>query len=293
MNNVSQANFLLIDGVLRPGAIARLYQRGESLDIVPLYMGTRWAGLHDLGPILVSPQGPSSLLDETRANAARQADACLLSSSAPINAVAHHLRRFLAPADVLGGVGLLRFADPLVARYWLGSYRDAHLDAILGPIDAWHAPEIPHAWEPAQPLRWCSSVRTAPAPEWVDTHAQLGDLQLNALDQAARWRFMEQLHSGLEQRHPHALARINNSQLSQWFDERFDEARAWGLASDRSLAIWVEYSLRWGDGFTQRPDGPYQQWLARSPDALTLAPELRLQQMDEACVDIELNKEVS
>lgn len=291
MNSVAQANFLLIDGVLRPDAIARLYQRGEPLDIVPLYSGTRWSKLHDLGPILVSLQGPSSVLDETRENAARQADACLLSSSALINVVAQHLRRLIAPADALGGKGLLRFADPVVARYWLGSYRDTHLDAILGPIDAWHVPETLHTWEPAHSSGWRSSVRTGPAPEWVDTNAQLGDLQLNALDQAARWRFMQRLHSSLEQRHPQALARIDNSQLSQWFDERLDEARAWGLASERSFAIWVEYSLRWGIGFTQHADGPYQQWLARTPEAFKLAPELRIQQMDTDCPDIELNKE--
>jgi hypothetical protein len=32
--------------------------------------------------------------------------------------------------------------------------------------------------------------------------------------------------------------------------------------------------------------------LARTPDAYRLAPEIRIQQMDNDCLDIEINKEV-
>lgn len=292
MKSSSQANLLLIDGVLRPDAIASLYQRGEPLEIQPLYIGTRWQELHDLGPILVSIQGSSNLIGETYQSALHQADACLMSSSAQINVVANHLRRLIAPPDVLGGKGLLRYADPLVARYWLGSYQSKHLDAILGPIDAWHVPKSEHSWEVVKRPEWQSFHRESPPLEWVDAYAQLGEVQLNALDQAARWRLKERLHLSLEQNHPEALTLIPKSQMTQWFDDRLDEAKAWGLASERSLAIWVEYSLRWGAGFTQRPDEPYQNWLARTPNALKLAPELRIQKMDDDCLDIEMNKEV-
>lgn len=285
MNNVSQANFLLIDGVLRPNAIVSLYQSGEPLEIEPLYSGTRWSELRDLGPILVSLKGSTNLPGETYQNT------CLMRSPAPINIVANHLRRFIAPSDVRGGKSLLRFADPLVAGYWLGSHQGEHRDAVLGPIDAWHVPERLHAWELAQPSQWRSFCRTTPAPDWVDTYAQLGEVQLDALEQAARWRFVEQLHYHFEQNQPQLLARIDKNQLTQWFDVRLAEAHTWGLVSDRSRAIWVEYSLRWGDGFTEYPDGPYQRWLARTPDAFKLAPELRIQQMDSACLHIEPNKD--
>jgi hypothetical protein len=292
VKQVSQANFLLIDGVLRPGANASLYQRDESLEIQPLYIGTRWQALHDLGPILVSVRGSSNLIRETYENTVQQLDACLLNSRAPINIVADHLRRFIAPPDILGGNGLLRYADPLVARYWLGSYQPTHLDAILGPIEAWHVPKSPHSWDSAKSPDWQSFLRESTAPEWLDGYAQLGERQLNALDQAARWRLMERLHLSAEQSHPALIALINKSQLTQWFDQRLDEAKAWGLASERSLAIWIEYSLRWGAGFTQRPNEPYQNWLAHTPNACNLAPELRIQQMDDDCLHIEMNKEV-
>ncbi|MCF5602739.1 DUF4123 domain-containing protein, partial [Pseudomonas syringae] len=37
------ANYLLIDGVLRPDAIKQVYQRAEPMEIMPLYLGTRWS----------------------------------------------------------------------------------------------------------------------------------------------------------------------------------------------------------------------------------------------------------
>ncbi|MGY2258843.1 DUF4123 domain-containing protein [Pseudomonas sp. SDO55104_S430] len=286
VNRVSQANYLLIDGVLRPDALARLYQRGEPLEIVPLYLGTRWSELQDLGPILVSLQGPSTLIGEEY----QQADASLLSSRAPLQVVADHLRRFIAPPDVLGGSGLLRFADPLVARHWLESYQGTHLDGILGPIEAWHVPEGQHSWESAPQSVWRSFLRAGPAPDGVNT--LLGEGQLKALNRAGRWQLSERLNHSLEQREPLLLAELDESTRTQWFDQRLDEAEAWGLSSECSLAIWVEYSVRWGIGFAFQSDGPYQRWLLHNPDALQLAPELRIQRMDNDCLPTENHKDM-
>lgn len=292
MNTTPQANFLLIDGVLRPDAIARLYLQDEPLDIAPLYLGTRWSDLHDLGPILVGVQAGSRLLGKILKQTIAPPDTCLLYSRAPLNAVANHLRRFLAPPDALGSSGLLRFADPLVARHWLGSYQGAHLDGVLGPIETWHVPDLRHRWEPVAPGAWQRFVRAALPLEGGETPVHLGDRQLAALEHAARWRFTERLYDSFVQSHAEHLGRIDHRQLARWFDACLDEAHAWGLVSERSLAVWVEHSLRWGAGFIGRADGPYQQWLARTPDALKLPPERRLQQMDNACLVVEMNKEV-
>ncbi len=291
MSSSSSANYLLVDGVLRPDALTALTQLDASLEIEPLYLGTPWAELRDLGPILVAINNSPNLIDETLRSKSWQSDATLLESDASFSEVAEHLRRFIAPPDVLGGNGLLRFADPLITRYWLDSYQDAQLDAVLGPINSWYVPENPHSWELSQVPVWRNFFRVTAHAEWIDVLGKLGEEQLTALEQAGRWRFMEQLYQSFEQSHPQHLARIGEKHLSQWFNDRLNQAQDWGLSSERSLAIWVEYSLRWGDDFTSRPDDPYQQWLARTPDAHRLAPEIRIQQMDDGCLDIELNKE--
>lgn len=292
MSTLSHANYLLIDGVLRANAIADLHQLGEPLEIHPLYLSTRWAELNQLGPLLVSLPRSSTLIDSTLQRQAGHADASLFYSPEPISTVADHLRRFIAPTDVHGGKGLLRFADPLVTRYWLGSYSDKPLDGVLGPIETWFTPEFAHAWERTGPLEWRSFSRTAPALEWHESYAGLGEAQLAALTQAARWRFVERLHRSFAQSQAEHLARINKNQLSQWYEERLNDAQAWGLISERSLAIWIEYSLRWGTEFAVAPSTPYQQWLSQTPAFAKLAPEMRIQQMDNDCWNLNLNKDV-
>lgn len=292
MTTAPHANYLLIDGALRADALASLYALAEPVEIEPLYLGTRWTELKHLGPLLVAVAGSSHLIGETWQPAGRRADASLLYSPAPLQAVADHLRRFIAPADALGNTGLLRLADPLVARYWLGSYQDAQRDAVLGPIQAWYLPATPHAWVLDESPAWLTFTRSAAPPEWVDEHARFADAQMQALDQAAHWRFKERLHQRLQHSHPQQLARIDNARLSHWLDERVEQAQAWGLVSQRSLAIWVEHSLRWGEGFTQDLQSPYQRWLARTPSALKLAPELHIQQMDSDCLHFDATKDV-
>lgn len=97
--------------------LVSIYSPVEPLDIEPLYRGARWTQLSELGPLLVAIQGSPRLIHDTWQGAARRADASLLDSPAPMISVAEHLRRFIAPSDVLGSKGLLRFADPLVTRY--------------------------------------------------------------------------------------------------------------------------------------------------------------------------------
>lgn len=38
-------DFLLVDGVLRQDALQWLYGAGDSIDVIPLYNGTRWDGV--------------------------------------------------------------------------------------------------------------------------------------------------------------------------------------------------------------------------------------------------------
>lgn len=291
MDHTLQANFLLLDGVLWPNAIARLQQGGEPLHIEPLYSGTRWKALQDVGPILVSLQSSSNPAGEAYQKLAQLADASLLYSPASIETVADHLRRFIAPPDALGATSLLRFADPLVAGHWLSSYRGMHLDAVLGPIEAWHVPNHSHTWAPGEPSPWQRFSRAGAALQWAEDNAKLGQAQLKALEQAARWQFIEQLYRDLQHNLPEHLVRIDNTVLTQWFHDRLDEGQAWGLVSERSFVIWIEYSLRWGDGFVLSPSGPYQRWLACTPDALTQAPELRIQRMDAECSRIVMTEE--
>lgn len=201
MNHPAQANYLLMDGTLRPNALAELYQRHEPFEIDALYLGTRWKDLHDLGPILIKPDSHSSLLSEWLEEPSLRTDSTLIYSRAGIGHVAAHLRRFISPPDCLGGGGLLRFADPLVAHFWLSSYPTGS-GLHLGLIEHWWVGMPRHIWEPPRQPQWHTFSGQDLGASWDERHALLGEDQLSALDLAQRWRFTGRVYNWLNERNP-------------------------------------------------------------------------------------------
>lgn len=280
------ANFLLIDGALCPSGIRGVCQSLERLHIEPLYGGTRWQALSDSGPILVAFPVESSLIVDLFRNTAQTDSASLMYSLAPVEAVARHLRSFIEPMDTLGVGGLLRFADPLVAIHWLASYERKRMDALLGPIDAWHVIEPHHTWEAESSRQWRSFRRVGQPVALLKTREVLAEAQLKALDKAARWRLKERLYINLKQNHADLLMLFKSASIEQWLEDRLGEAQQWGLFSERSAAIWVEYSLRWGGNVPLHESRHYQQWQASVPRAVHDSAEVLIQQMDDDCVRV-------
>lgn len=284
--------YMLIDGVMMPGAYTTVLHSSGISDLLALYADTPLAEIKNAGPLLVQLSPGCVLLEQMQAFTHQwPARASLLYTTAPTHVLARHLRRFIAPLDVHGGKGLLRFADPLVTRHWLGSYQGASLDALLGPIDAWEVVESPHAWRTDLAHQWRRFERVSVAAQWADSHAVLGLSQLDALNEASRWQYLERLYGHLAEHCPQSLALADHTSLEEWFNARLEEAEAWGLSTYRSKTTWVEYSLHWGAGFATHANGPYQQWLARTPGASKLTPELRLQHMDDDCLHSALKRD--
>ncbi|WP_426237845.1 DUF4123 domain-containing protein [Pseudomonas sp. TWP3-2] len=281
MSNASNANFLLIDGVLRPNAIASLYQLGEPLEIEPLYVGTRWTELNDLGPILVKPQCGSSILQDWQQNHLSHLDSCSLFSRASLSDVADHLRHFICPPDVNGNSGLLRFADPIVTYHWLSSYGSEHLSHILGPIETIWVKTPIHTWQPES----ASPIESFACPLSKETRdknfALLGEQQLTALELAYRWQFKERLYAWLETRNRATFSLLNSNQTEWWLEHVLESGTAWGLVSERGLVTWAETCVDWGRDFAERLDSPYQEWLTQNPENGRLAPELRIEALDD------------
>lgn len=281
MSSPSQANFLLIDGVLRQDAAASLYQRGESLEVWPLYIGTRWAELHDLGPILVSTQGSSPLLSEWHKSLSQKSDACALFSHAPMSAVADHLRNFICPPDHNGNTGLLRFADPLVTHFWLSSYGPVHLNRVLGPIETIWVKAPVHTWQPKDGELLTPFTRTQSTEAPDSKFDLLGEVQIKALELAYRWQFKERLYAWLNTRDTQTFSLLNDDQTEWWLEYVLNSGSAWGLVSERGLVTWAETCVDWGRDFATRPDSPYQEWLRLEPENGRLAPELRIEALDD------------
>ncbi|WP_426142186.1 DUF4123 domain-containing protein [Pseudomonas sp. DWP3-1-2] len=275
MAHPSQANYLLIDGALRPNALAGLYQRHELFEIEALYLGTRWKDLHDLGPILIKPDARSPLLSEWLEHESLRKDSTLLYSRADIEQVAAHLRHFISPPDCQGGGCLLRFADPLVTHFWLSSY-PCGASQHLGPIEQWWVGSPRHTWESPQPMQWQTFSGSGTESAWDERHAVLSEDQLDALDLAQRWRFTGRLYNWLGERNPDLFSGFAGSQISDWLNSSLQAGLEWGLITERALAMWMEACADYGQDFATRAQSPYQQWLRQNETNAGLAPELRI-----------------
>lgn len=277
-------DFLLIDGVLRQDALQWLYATGESIEVIPLYNASRWDAVKDLGPILVGLDAHSSLLHELQHSPVLQRQASQIQSTASLNDVADHLSQFITVTDSAGSYSLLRFADPLVASYWLSSYPPSAYQSVLGPISEWLVPLSPPNWAAAETTQWQSYRPQPDSPVLESNFNHLADEQVQALEQAYRRSFKERLYDWLSRDYPQVLSNYADQERGNWLEQRLLDAEAWGLASERSIAIWVERCACWGSDFVTRIDSPYHAWLTRTPDAQSLPPELRIQALDEACL---------
>ena len=277
MTHPSKANYLLIDGALRPDALVRLYQRHELFEIEPLYMDTRWKDLYDLGPILVKPLPASALLSEWLVDESLWADSTLICSKAPIEQLAKHLRHFINPPDCRGGSGLLRFADPLVAHFWLSSY-PACSGEHLGPIEHWWVAIPKQRWEYKAEIPWQVFSGQACRSAWDERTALLGEDQLVALDRAQHVRFISQVHEWIGERNPQFFIAMNGQQISDWLSSTLQSGLAWGLATERALVLWAEACMDLGQNFISL--SVYQNWMSNGSNG-RLPSDIRIKAFAE------------
>ncbi len=278
---MSAQAFVLIDGLLLPDALKTLYGRGETLEIDPLYLGTRWDGLKDKGPILV--QASDRLRDEWQQQDHWQACSCLLHSPAPRSAIIGHLRHFICPPDHLGNASLLRFADPLVLHFWLASQEQAHRNRTLGPIERVQVASPRQPWhpEPATAMAGITTFAIDGDPyQWQSRFAVQGPAQLEAFEHAFDFLFKRRLHAWITRLTPTAFADQRPEQIDAWLDEVLRSGRDWGLVSEFALATWAEYSHTLGQDFTTSAGGDWQRWLTEHPTPLCPAPEQQLDAFD-------------
>ncbi|PCC99240.1 DUF4123 domain-containing protein [Halopseudomonas pelagia] len=268
--------YLLLDGVVYDQALPRLYGRDDDLEIEPLYSGTPWQEVADLGPILVRPGPRSTLLEEVENEPEWRTCAAKLSSSDPMVDVARHLRQFNKLTDTLGNERLLRYADPLVAWFWLNSCGPASLRRILGPIIEWQIVQPQCTWAPQSDI--CRHVFSSIEATDGEPLQKLGQAQMTGLEKAYHWQLKERLYVWLKENQPTDLARLPAEQIDTWLSERLTSADSFGVTSERSIAIWCALSLSQGDDFAAADEGVYQQWSVRQKGKPLHTADQRLQQ---------------
>ena len=173
----------------------------------------------------------------------------------------------------------MRFADPVVAHFWLSSFPEG-ASQHLGPIEHWWVGVPRRSWELQPSSAWGVFSRAGDGSIRDERHAVLGEDQLAALDQAQHWRFIGRVHAWLGELNPSFLLPVQRSLVSGWLHGSLQGGLAWGLVTERALVIWIEACVDDGLDFASRPNSAYQHWLTSEEANAGLAPEVRIRAFD-------------
>lgn len=270
---MSHYTYALIDGVLHQNAIKELYKSKQPIQVIPLYMGTRFEANHDLGPILVAALEGSTLIDTLKDTWTESVT--LIHSDHYLREVATHLSQFITVTDETGSNALFRFADPVVTWYWLNSYEQNALPDILGPISAWQIQRPKADWQTEQ-AQWDTYTNPNTAPLQFQIN-YLNEPQTKALDEAADFRFKNQQYNLLIEKANNPFQDKTEQQITDWLDQVIAGAEANYLNTERGVGIWVDLAADYGQDFLTQPQGEYQTWLAENLQHKPLPLEVKLE----------------
>lgn len=271
---MSKYSYALVDGVMRQTAIKDIYKTKEPIQVIPLYIGTRFQDNYDLGPILVASLQGSPFISQLQREWADSTT--IVQSNHYLSVVADHLKQFITVTDETGSNSLFRFADPLTTWYWLDSYQDNIPLDIFGPISAWQVLKPIAEWQQSN-NEWQTFTPPQNAKLTNIRLDYLNETQVKALDQAANFKFKNKLYQWLTTERPMALQDKTADQITQWLEQILANAQLYNLTSQRTIAQWLDLSIDYGLDFLEQPTGVYQQWLQHNSQYKTLPSDIKIE----------------
>lgn len=269
---------------MRQTAIKEVYKAKQPIQVIPLYIGTCFQDNYDLGPILVAALNGSHLITQIQQDWADSAT--ILQTDQSLQTVAEHLKQFITVTDDSGSNALFRFADPLTTWYWLNSYHGNIPLDIFGPIKTWQVSNPIPDWQQPQTAQW---QIFAPLPEATFTHIRLDYLnepQVQALDQAADFRFKNKLYQWLQTERADILQSKTAEQISQWFELAMVKVNTYNLTNQRTIAQWVDLCTDYGLDFISQENSPYQQWLQQNSQYKSLPIDIKIQHFYDYTIEL-------
>lgn len=271
---MAQYTYALIDGVMRQTAIKELYQSQEPIQVIPLYIGTRFQDNYDLGPILVASLDNSELINKLQQEWPESTT--ILQSDQYLQVVADHLKQLITVTDETGSNALFRFADPLTTWYWLDSYQNNIPQEIFGPIATWQVIKPIPDWQ--QPTTEWQTFTPSENTKLTNIRLDyLNEPQVKALDKAVDFRFKNKQYHLLTKKHNNPFKDKNEAQITDWLNENITEAEKNQLTTHRAIAIWLDLITDYGKDILTQPEGEYQQWLAQNQQQKPLPLAVKLE----------------
>lgn len=228
-------NYLLVDGVRLTDAELTLYKLCDAPRYVNLFAGTEWADMQKVSPLLVQVDANDPV---TRAFLKTGLDAewgFLLQSTATLDEIANHWRRFITVQHPLGHEVMLRFSDPAVARALLTNGWAGPESGFWGPVSAALLPdELDECWHCIQ-----APGGKRDEGERKPSDRALNDRLVDQLTAADHRQTLRTLMQHLKQYFPQRLALLPRSDTVRSLDQLISKAIDNGFTSESALTHWA------------------------------------------------------
>ncbi|MBQ0832873.1 DUF4123 domain-containing protein [Marinobacter sp.] len=228
-------HYLLVDGVRLTNAESTLYELCDTPRYVNLFAGTEWADMGEVSPLLVQVDASHPL---TRVFLKTGFDAewgFLLQSTATLDEIANHWRRFITVQHPLGHEVMLRFSDPAVARVLLMNWWMGPDNGFWGPVSAALLPdELEQCWHCIQ-----ATAGKHAEGERIQSDRALNDHLVDQLTAADHRQTLRTLTHHLKQYFPQRLALMHRGDTVRSLDQLISKAIENGFTSESALTHWA------------------------------------------------------
>lgn len=263
--------YLLLDGISVADLPRRLYEWSELPRFEPLYLKTRWSGLIDVSPCLISLSGPHDPILGHFISQAESEWGYLLFSHAPQGELLNHLRWLISVRHPLGEELLLRLADPAVISALLAHAVQTAEPTLFGPIEQLVAPDVGHG-------RWLHHRRPGNPPQAIQTKPYpLSEEQLALLGEVSFRRIVRQLDEHMRDYFPSYQSGLAGAARWQHLHELASRAYEQGFNSERDITLYANiFGFLGEDALARHPD--LQALLSKASEQ---APTQRIEQAAE------------
>lgn len=225
--------YLLLDGISVEDLPRRLYEWSERPTFEPLYLNTRWSGLTDVSPCLISLSGSQDPIVGHFLNQAEREWGYLLFCRAPQAGLLEHLRWLVSVRHPLGEELLLRLADPAVISVLL-DHAVQNADATLfGPVEQIVTPDVVHGY-------WHHHRRPGNPPFAIPaTPYPLSEEQLALLGEVSFRSIVRHLDEHMRDYFPSYQSGLAGSTRWQHLHELASRAYEQGFNSERDITLYA------------------------------------------------------
>src|SRR5215471_10933535 len=263
--SANQHLFAVLDSAREPCIPVELRRKGAEFS--SLYRGEPEESLSSVAPYLARVDPQCELMRWLLTNGWGNSWGIFLVSSASLEALRRHFRRFLLVRDGAGNELYFRFYDPRVLRTFLPTCTGAETKRFFGPVGIYlteaengeavsffsrrtagtiRVAEL-NGWSDAALIADGSSVEATPKLD--SRRLRIRQEQMNVFSDYMHKSFARRAALYLRESHPHATDSMTVAELHEFIDSGVDRAARHSFTRENEIGVFLELMLLFGVDF--------------------------------------------